>query len=78
MDKCLSLLPTHLRIGIAEDEPDGGEEVALARSIAPNYNVEFGRKWVDDGLIFVAAILINQCLSGGHLDRNIPLEALYS
>jgi hypothetical protein len=44
-----------LRVGIAQDETDGGEEVALAGAIAADNNVGLVGKGLDNGLRFVAA-----------------------
>lgn len=57
MDEGLSLLTAHLRVCIAEDEANRSEEITLARSIATDDDIEFGGKWVDDGLVLVAARL---------------------
>lgn len=56
MNESLTLFATHLRIRIAEDETNGGEEVTLARTIATHDYIEFGGEGVDNGLILVAAI----------------------
>lgn len=39
MKESIPLLATHLRIGVAEDESDCGEEVTLPRAIASNDHV---------------------------------------
>ena len=53
MQQCLTLLPAHMSICVAEDEADRGEEVALAGTLASNDNIMFWRKWLNDSLIFV-------------------------
>jgi hypothetical protein len=55
VQKSLSLLATHLSVGIAQNESDGGEEVALARTIATDDNIVLRREGFDDGLVLVAA-----------------------
>lgn len=58
MQKSLPLLATHLCICIAQDEPNGSEEVALAGAIAPHDHVVFRRKGFNDCLLLVAGINI--------------------
>jgi hypothetical protein len=41
-------------VGIAQDKANGREEVTLARSIAADNDIVFGRKWLDNGLVLVA------------------------
>lgn len=55
MEEALPLLATHLGIGIAEDEADGGEEVALSGAIAADDDVGLGGEGLNDDLFFVAA-----------------------
>jgi len=52
--KSLSLFATHLRVCIAQDESDGGEEVALAGTIATDNDIMLGRERLNDGLVLVA------------------------
>lgn len=40
MEQGLPLGALEGRVGVAEDEPDGGEEVGLARAIAPDADVD--------------------------------------
>jgi hypothetical protein len=54
VQQSLPLFAGHLGIGIAEDEPNGGKEIALARTIATDDNIRAGREGFDDGLILVA------------------------
>lgn len=54
MKQRLSIFPTHLGIGVAQDEAHGGEEVTLARSISSDDDIMFWRERVHDGLILVA------------------------
>lgn len=54
MKKGLSLLSTEVGVGITEDEPNRGEEVTLARTIAANNDIVFRRKRLDDCLVLVA------------------------
>ena len=54
MKQGLSLFATHLSVGIAQDEADGGEEVALARAIATDDDIAVGREGLDLHLILVA------------------------
>lgn len=46
----------HLCIGIAENEPNGSEEITLAGSVAPDNDIVLGRKGFDSGLLLVTAI----------------------
>lgn len=50
----LTLLASHLSVCIAEDETNCGEEVTLARAIATDDNIVFGREGLDDRLVLVA------------------------
>ena len=82
MKKRLSLLTTHLRVGIAEDESHRGEEVGLARSISADNDIVLRRERLDIGLLLVAMLLL------AHVPQNYrgasriaglwdsPLEAL--
>jgi hypothetical protein len=79
VEKGLPLLAAHVCVGIAEDESNGGEEVTLARTIAPDDDIGPGREGLDDGLILVAArgrlsvqgyLRARSCVSGA------PFEAL--
>lgn len=54
MKKRLSLLATHLCIGIAENKPNCSEKIALAGSIATDNDIQFRREWFHDRLILVA------------------------
>lgn len=58
MKKSLSFLSAKMGIGIAQNEANGGEEVTLARTIAADNDIVFGREGLDNGLILVAAIII--------------------
>ena len=55
----IPLLATHLRIGVAEDESDSGEEVTLSRAIASNDHIVLWRKGLNNGLLFVATLDIS-------------------
>jgi len=50
----LALLATQVDVGIAKDEADSGEEVALSGSIAPNNDISPWGEGLNDGLILVA------------------------
>lgn len=54
MQQPLSLFAGHLGVGIAEDEPDGCEEVTLAGAIASDDNVCAGGEGLNDRLVLVA------------------------
>ena len=54
MQKGLTLLSSEVSIGIAEDKSNCGEEVTLARTVAPDDDIVFRRKWLDNGLVLVA------------------------
>ena len=54
MQESLAFLSAEMSVGIAEDEADGGEEIALARSVAADDNVRPRREGLDDGLVLVA------------------------
>ena len=55
MEQSPAFFATELRVGIAEDESDGGEKVGFAGAIASNDHVVLGREGLDDGLVFVTA-----------------------
>jgi hypothetical protein len=59
VNESLPFLSSHLRIGIAEDKTDRGEEVALAGAIATDNYIEFGRERVDDRLVLVAGLPVS-------------------
>lgn len=54
MQQSLALLATHVLVVVAEHEAHGGEEVALAGTIAADDNVALGREGLDLGLVLVA------------------------
>lgn len=54
MEKGASLFASHLSVGIAEDEANGGEEVTFSRAIAPNNHIMFRREGLDHSLVLVA------------------------
>jgi hypothetical protein len=54
VEEALSLLATHLSVGIAEDEADGSEEVTLSRAIATDNDVCLGGEGLNDDLFLVA------------------------
>lgn len=58
MEKSLAFLATHLGVGIAENEADGGEEVALARSISADDDIGTGGEGLNDGLVLVAVLML--------------------
>ena len=41
VEKSLSLFATHLSVGIAQNKPNGGEEVTLARAITTDNDIVF-------------------------------------
>ena len=47
------LLTSKLCVGVAEDESNRSEEVTLARSIAADNDIMFGREGLDYGLVLV-------------------------
>jgi hypothetical protein len=49
----LALFPSHLRVGIAQNEANSGEKVTLAGTIAADNNIVFRGKGFDDRLVFV-------------------------
>ena len=53
MEQCLALFAPHLSVRIAEHEANCGEEVALARAIAPDDDIQARRKGLNDCLVFV-------------------------
>jgi hypothetical protein len=73
MQQSLSLLSSHLGVGIAEHKTDGGEEIALPGAVATNDNIVLGREGLDDGLVFVAVfsdgVSIPIVLSRAQIDR---------
>lgn len=54
MKKRLPLFPSHLGVGITEDELYCFEEIALSRAIAPDNDIMLRREGFGDGLILVA------------------------
>jgi hypothetical protein len=79
VEKRLALFATHLRVGIAEDETDGGEEIALSRTIATNDDVRTGGEGLDDGLVLVAVQILalrRWILERDDFGDGAPLEAL--
>lgn len=64
MQQRLALLAAHVLVVVAEHEAHGGEEVALARAIAPDDDVALGREGLDLGLVLVAL----EALDGDLLD----------
>ena len=54
MQQSLALLAAHVLVVVAEHEAHGGEEVALAGTIAADDNVALGREGLDLGLVLVA------------------------
>lgn len=50
----LTLLSAQMGVGITENKPNGREEVTLARTIAADDNIVFGRKRLNDRLVLVA------------------------
>lgn len=63
--KGASLFPSHLCVGIAEDESNGSEEITLPRTIAPYDDIMPGREGFDDGLVLVAIGGISMGQDGG-------------
>ena len=60
---------------ITEHEPDGGEEIALAGSIAADDNIELRREGIDNCLVLVAGDIISIKLMTV-MEGHIPFEAL--
>jgi len=58
VEESLALFATHLGIGIAEDEADGGEEVTLARAISADNNIGARRERLENGLVLIAALVL--------------------
>ena len=58
MQESLSLLSTHMSVGIAEDKANSSKEVTLPGPIAADDDIMLGREWLDDRLIFITAIAI--------------------
>jgi hypothetical protein len=54
MQERLSLFAAHLGVGIAEDEANGGKEVALAGAVATDNNIMLWREGLNHCLFFVA------------------------
>lgn len=77
MKKSLSLFTTKVRVCIAQDETNGGEEVTLARSIAADDDIVFRGERLDDGLILVA-IIKNQLSTGWQNGTKTQFVALTS
>ena len=59
MEKSAALFAPHLSIGIAEHEADSGEEVTLARAVAPNDYVVLWREGLNHCLVLVAVKAIS-------------------
>jgi hypothetical protein len=72
----LPLLLAHLRVGIAENEPDRGEEVALSGPIAPNDHVVLRREGLNDRLVLVAGTKSAPTRKAPAIAWIAPLEAL--
>lgn len=47
-----------MRVSVAEDESDSGEEVALPRAIASNDHIVLWREGLNNGLLFIAMLLL--------------------
>ena len=84
MKKRLSLLATHLRIGIAKNKPNRSKEITLAGPIATDDDVQFRREWFDDRLVLIAKKGFHHTISAslkfqflpGERSKCEPLEAL--
>ena len=74
MKQGLSFLLSHLCVCITEDEPYGGKEVALPRSIVTNNDIVLWREGLHDRLVFVARINIRW--ADAPLIDDSPFEAL--
>lgn len=57
MKKRLALFSTQVRVGITENEADGGEEVTLAGSVATHDHIVFRRERFNDCLVLVAVVV---------------------
>ena len=77
MKESLALLATHLRICIAEDESNGGEEIAFAGSIATDDHIVAGRERFYHSLVLVAVepLACDFTLLRGDI---LPFEPLYN
>ena len=68
MEQSLSLLPSHLCVGIAENETNGGEEVGLSGTIATDNDIKAGREGFDDGLVLVGLEALDDYLLDMHCE----------
>ena len=75
MKKRIALFAAHLRVCIAKHKTNRGEEVAFARSIAPNNHVMLWRKGLNDSLLLVAITPLSKVASALSVPYS-PLEAL--
>lgn len=62
MQEGLTLFSAEVSVGIAQDKANGREEITLAGPIAPNDDIVFGRKWLNDSLVLVAKQLLVEAL----------------
>ena len=75
MEQSLALLPSHLRVRIAEYESNGGEEVALSGTIATDNHIALWRERFDDGLFLVTGASL-AIIRDHFVPYAIPLEPL--
>lgn len=54
MEEGLALLAAQVDVGIAKDETDSGEEIALSGAIASDNNIGPWGEGLNDGLVLVA------------------------
>lgn len=71
MEEGLPLFAAHLGIGIAEDEADRGEEVALARAISADNDIGARREGFENGLVLVAALMLARYRAGAERSREV-------
>lgn len=57
MQQSLALFSAEVSVGIAQDESNCREEVALARTIATDDNIVLWRKGLNDRLVLVAVVM---------------------
>ena len=76
MEQSRPLLTSELCVGVAEDESNCCEEVTLARSIAADNDIMFGREGLDDGLVLVTVRDIRARFARYVSERGLPLETL--
>lgn len=71
MKQGLALLLAEFRIGIVEDKPDGGKEIALARAIPAHNHIHPRAEGADDHLVPVGLEAVDRQLGKGVSERGI-------